>query len=155
MRCNRIAPIVIVFPLVARLLAGYTAQPNFSGTWELDPAKSQDANGQAITLTIQCSPGKIDFQRQVHEADGKDSTSKFVCATEGAECDFDENGHKAKVSLWYNGPALMILKTNGPKEDSTTQWKLELSPDGHTLNVHYEHLEPTDKAQDLVFTKKS
>jgi hypothetical protein len=49
----------------------------------------------------------------------------------------------------------MILKTDGPKEDSVTQWKLELSPDKHSLNVELTHIEPNDKSENLVFDKKS
>ena len=129
--------------------------PNFSGTWELDTAKSPQAALQGITLTIQDSSGKINFTRVAHDKDGKEITSRFSCQPGGNQCDFEEGGHKCKVSLWYNGPALMILKTEGPKEDSVTQWKLELSPDKHTLNVEFSHIEPTDKSENLVFDKKS
>jgi hypothetical protein len=55
----------------------------------------------------------------------------------------------------YNGAALVILKTDGPKEDAVTQWKLELSPDKHTLNVEYTHIDPADKTANLLFGKKS
>lgn len=66
----------------------------------------------------------------------------------------NENGHKAKVSLWYNGAALMILKTNGPKEDAMIERKLELSSDGNTLNVQFTDLDKDSKPQVLVFTKE-
>jgi hypothetical protein len=45
------------------------------------------------------------------------------------------------------------MKTNGPKEDLTAQWKMELSADKKTLTIHIEHLEPTTPDQDLVFVK--
>jgi hypothetical protein len=141
------------FPLFA--LADETAQPNFSGTWQLDTAKSQARNAEAITYTIEDASGKIDFSRVTQERDGKSVTSKFTCDTVGTQCEFDEGNHKAKVSLWYDGPALVILKTDGPKEDSVTQWRLELSPDGKTLNVTLTHIQPDDKPENLVFDKKS
>ncbi len=137
------------------LPAADTTPPNFSGTWQLDSAKSQVRDANSITYTIQDASGKINFDRVIQERDGKNVTSKFSCDTVGTQCDFDENGHKAKVSLWYDGPALVILKTDGPKEDSVTQWRLELAPDGNTLTVKLTHLEPVDKSETLVFDKKS
>lgn len=137
------------------VLADDTAQTDLSGTWQLDAAKSQARDAEAITYTIQDASGKINFNRITEERDGKSVTSKFTCDTVGTQCEFDEGNHKAKVSLWYDGPALVILKTDGPKEDSVTQWRLQLSPDGKTLNVTLTHIEPSDKPENLVFEKKS
>jgi hypothetical protein len=131
-------------------------QPNFSGTWQIDPAQSPDVRGATITLVIKEESGKIDYQRTMKQTDGKQTVLRFTCAPGGSSCDLDENGHKAKVSLWYNGPALMILKTNGPKQDATTERKLELSPDGNTLKVQFTNLDldQSSKPETLVFTKQ-
>ena len=155
MACLRLALAVLAAPLLATSAFAGSNAPDFSGTWQLDTSKSPSAEGRTITYTIQEASGKITFTRVVHERDGKEITSQFSCDTVGTQCDFDEGGHKAHVSLWYNGPALMILKTDGPKEDSVTQWKLELNPGGHGLKVNLEHIDPTDKAETLVFDKKT
>jgi hypothetical protein len=68
-------------------------------------------------------------------------------------CDYDENGHKAKVSLWYNGPELVILKTDGDKRDSTVEWHMKVSDDGKTLNINREIIEPSEEKIALVFNK--
>lgn len=151
----RLALAVLAAPLSISLAFAGNTPPNFTGTWQLDASKTPAAEGRAITYTIQQNAGKISFTRVVRERDGKEITSQFSCDTVGTQCDFDEGGHKAHVSLWYNGPALMIMKTDGPKEDSVTQWKLQLEPDGNTLKVDFEHIEPTDKSEVLVFDKKS
>ena len=80
---------------------------------------------------------------------------RFTCPVDGTQCKLDENGHQAKVSLWYDGSALVVLKTDGPKEDETTERKLELSPDGKTLTVHFTNLAGNDKPETLVFTKEA
>jgi hypothetical protein len=154
MGCFRWALAVLAAPLLTSFaFAGNT--PDFSGTWQLDAAKSPSAEGRMITYTIHEASEKITFTRVVRDRDGKEITSQFTCDTAGTQCDFDEGGHKAHVTLWFNGAALVILKTDGPKEDAVTQWKLELEPGGHSLKVDFEHIDPTDKAETLVFDKKT
>jgi len=155
MRCLHVALAVLAAPFLPLVLFSASAgPPNFSGAWQLNAAKSQAVEGQAIALTIQDSSGKINFTRVVRDKDGKEETSQFACQTGGNQCDFDESGRKAKVSLWYDGPSLQILKTDGPKEDAVTQWSLKLSPDGNTLTIELDHIDPTDKKQTMVFDKK-
>jgi hypothetical protein len=130
--------------------------PDFSGTWKLDAARSPGTNGAAITLIIKNEAGKISYERSMKQTDGKQTVIRFTCAPDGSNCDLDENGHKAKVSLWYDGPALMILKTNGRKQDATTERKLELLPDGNTLKVEFTNLDldNSSKPETFVFTKQ-
>ncbi|HZQ52218.1 MAG TPA: hypothetical protein VFB14_08480 [Bryobacteraceae bacterium] len=156
MRSLYLALAVLAAPLIpASVFAGSSSPPNFSGSWQLDAAKSPQAGGRNITLNIQDNSGKIDFTRVVRDRDGKEVKSTFTCDTVGTQCVFDEGSHKAKVSLWYDGPALVILKTDGPKEDAVTQWRLEMAPDGNSLKVQFDHIDPTDKSETFVFDKKS
>jgi hypothetical protein len=143
--------------LAAPLLIGANDHPNFSGTWKLDPAKSPGVDGATITLAIKDESGKINYERTMKQANGTPVVVRFTCSPGGSNCDLDENGHKAKVSIWYDGPALMILKTNGPKQDTTTERRLELSPDGNTLKVQFTNLDldNNSKPETLVFTKQS
>lgn len=129
--------------------------PDFSGNWRLDPAKSQDTNGATVTLSIQNESGKMKYERTVRERNGRQVVARFTCAVGSTQCGFDENGHKAQVSLWYDGSALMILKTNGPREDETTERRLELSPDAKTLTVHFTNFAGNEKPETLVFTKEA
>jgi hypothetical protein len=129
--------------------------PDFSGSWRLDPAKSQETNGAVVTLSIQNDDGKMKYERTARERDGRQMVARFDCAVGSTQCDFDENGHKAKVSLWYDGSALMILKTNGPRDDETTERRLELSSDGQTLKVLFTNFAGNNKPEKLVFTKEA
>ena len=143
--------------LAAPLLTFASDQPNFSGSWKLDPARSPGVNGASIMLNIKDEAGKISYERTLRQTDGKQTVARFNCSPGGSNCDFNENGHKAKVSLWYDGSALMILKTDGPKQDATTERKLELSADGNTLKVQFTNLDldKSDKSETLVFTKQT
>jgi hypothetical protein len=128
---------------------------DFSGNWRLDPVRSPEANGAVITVAIENESGKIHYERTVRERNGRQIVARFTCAADGSQCDFDDNGHKAKVSLWYDGSALMILKTGGEKEDETTERRLQMSPDGKTLTVQFTNLAGTNKPETLVFTKEA
>ncbi|HTU44157.1 MAG TPA: hypothetical protein VMF91_03805 [Bryobacteraceae bacterium] len=145
------APLFTIAPRVAKA-AGST---DFSGNWRLDPSKSPEENGAMVTLAIQNESGKMNYQRTVRERNGREIVARFTCPVDGSQCDLDENGHKAKVSLWYDGSALMMLKTGGPREDETTERRLQLSPDGKTLTVHFTNLAGNDKPETLVFTKEA
>lgn len=155
MRCSFLCVLSVAFLLITGApSANGDTTPNFSGTWQLDSSKSEGIQGAAITLVIKEEAGNIDFRRTLREGDGKEVVFSFVCGTAGSECDSDESGHKAKVSLWYAGSALMILKTEGPKQDATTERKLELSPEGKVLTVQFSNLAGTNKPEKLVFLKR-
>jgi hypothetical protein len=142
------------FTLASVRAYGDTAT-DFSGNWRLDPARSPEANGTVITVSIQNESGKIHYERTVRERNGRQIVARFTCAADGSQCDLDDNGHKAKVSLWYDGSALMILKTGGEKQDETTERRLQLSPDRKTLTVQFTNLAGSDKPETLVFTKEA
>ncbi|MGH9610303.1 MAG: hypothetical protein ACRD34_11590 [Bryobacteraceae bacterium] len=140
-------------PLFGSLLLAQQP-PDLSGNWQLNAAKSQaNVQDQSVTLSIQDHSPKIQFKRVVQGAGGHSVVSAFTCQIGGQQCDFDEGGHKAKVSLWYDGPALVILKTDGPKNDSVTQWQLSLSSDGKSMNVTLTHIVPNENPEKLVFSK--
>ena len=142
---------VSLFPSV--LLAD-TSQPKLNGVWQLNAAKSQlDDAGETITLDIQSTAGKLKLIRTVHGKDGKDLKSQFDCKTDGSDCELDGGSYKAKVSVWYDGNALEILKTDGPKDDAVTQWKL-MCPDASSLDVELTHIDPSGKPEKLIFDKK-
>jgi hypothetical protein len=142
------------------LLLGITwsahgAAPDLSGKWVLDASKSQGTRGESIEFTIQeDQSGKITYDRVIHENSGRESHANFSCPVNGSWCPFDENGHKAKVSLWYDGSALMMAKTGGPSKDATAERRFELSVDGKTLTVEFTNYSESGKAQKLVFNKQ-
>lgn len=156
MRCltSAVTAVAVCFTF-SLVLSADSGSPDFSGVWEVDAGKSHLADGRLVTLTIEKVENKIKWLRSVREKDGKEVTSEFVCEAGSGECELVEPGHKAKVTLWYNGPALVVLKTDGTKEDASTEWTLKLSDDKKTLTVGLEHIEPTANPETLVFSKKT
>jgi hypothetical protein len=56
----------------------------------------------------------------------------FTCATDGHDCDIKISGKKGKVSLYYNGSALIQLETKG---DLITKRKFTINGDGLKVEV--------------------
>ena len=152
---TRNTSLTVLAVLAAPLLLIASDQTNFTGSWKLDPARSPSARGATVTVNIKQQAGTITYDRSMKREDGKVEEAHFTCSI-GKECVYDENGHKAKVSFWFDGPALMILKTKGPKDDATTERKLSLSPDGKTLNIEFTNLDldKSGKPETLVFVKQ-
>lgn len=145
-----IAAVPLLMPLV---LSADTTKGDFSGTWQMDASHSHVDDGRVVSLAIQDIGDKLKVVRIVHRRDGKDVTSQFTCPADGSSCEFDEGGHKAKVSMWYDGPALMILKSDGPKDDAVVQWKVQLAPDSSTLTLGLTYIDPGNKTETVVFSK--
>ena len=79
--------------------------PDFSGKWMLEPEPEPGCERRTIEMTIQEPAGKLIYDRILRERNGKKIHTSFTCASIGTSCDLTENGHKAKVSLWYDGAA--------------------------------------------------
>ena len=153
MRCLQLGLAALAATATLPFFASADSLPDFTGAWQMDTAKSQVEDGRVVSLTIEHVSNKLKMVRTIRAKDGKEVVSQFVCATMGAECELDDAGRKAKVSVWYNGPALVVLKTEGPKEDASDEWTFKLS-DPKTLTVALEHIDPTSKDETLVFSKK-
>src|ERR1700681_2718744 len=73
------------------------------GSWRLQDDAGRDAGdvwvledrGAAIHIT---------------HTEGTHKLSDFECAPTGSECEVKDAGKSAKVSLWYNGPALVEME---------------------------------------------
>jgi hypothetical protein len=142
--------ILVALATAASLFAAGT---DFTGHWQIDEAKSKPGPERTMTVDVEQHGDTITFVRQYQDHDGKTATARFTCAVGSNSCDFDENGHKAKVSLWYNGPELVILKTDGEKQDNTVEWHMKLGDDGKTLNINREIIVPSEEKEVLVFNK--
>lgn len=147
---TRLGAVLIAVAAAATLSA---ASSDFTGHWQLDQSKSKPGPERTVSVEIEQQGNNVTFVRQYQDRDGKSATARFKCAVGSNSCDFDENGHKAKVSLWYNGPELVILKTDGDKHDNTVEWHMKLGEDGKTLNINREIIAPSEEKESLVFNK--
>jgi hypothetical protein len=127
------------------------SNPNMSGVWKLDPARSElDQTNKDLALVIE-EKGQNIHIKETRGPNPKEDVSEFTCGTMGKGCPMQDGADKATVSVYYNGPLLVVLKTHGRKGSLVEKQRLSLS--GDSLIVEIMHLEPESKAEKLVFFK--
>jgi hypothetical protein len=129
--------------------------PDLSGRWQLDSSKSKFVDEKTLDLDIEQQGNQITINRTYQDEDGKQVSAHLACTFDGKQCEFDDHGHKAKLSVWYDGSTMVLLKTDGDKRESTVEWHIKLANSGNTLNVTREIMQPVDKTEQLVFTKSN
>jgi hypothetical protein len=149
---NGLTAVVCGAFIATALLSAQT--PDMSGTWEMDASKSKVADGRTVTLLIESAANKIKLGATIRDKAGKESTAEFTCAPDGKECEFNEEGHKSKMSMWFMGDSLNVAKTDGPPGDVVNEWKLQTSSAGKVLTLTVTHIDPSGTDETLVFSKK-
>jgi hypothetical protein len=121
---------------------------DLSGVWELDRTHSGD-KVKSETLQITQSEGAIQIADTMVDADGKEQKSDIQCNTLGKECKLKGE----QVSLWYNGPMLVVMEMRRANE--VVKKQLKTSDDGQTLKLDVIHIAPAgEKDETLTFTKQ-
>lgn len=148
------ARFVLLLSAVLLLPAMSRAQtPKFTGTWQMNVPKSQVADGRIVTLVIDASATSVKVSQTSKDKAGQETSTQFTVIV-GKECEYDEGSHKSKLVAWYAGPALDVVKSEGPPGDVANQWTLQLSPDQNTLTLTLSHIDPSAKDETLVFDRK-
>jgi hypothetical protein len=127
------------------------ARPNFNGTWKFDAAKSTLKHSKVAehTWKIEAIRDKIQFA-ETSKDDGKETSRTWECSTKGQECQVDDAGTQCKVSMFYNGDALMEFRTRG---EDISRRSYKLAEDGKTLEVEITYIAPQKDTEKLVLAK--
>ncbi len=75
------------------------------GSWQ-----RQDDSGKEATVWVLEVKG---MALHISESLGDQKVSEFECIPKGAECEGTVEGKNAKVTMYYDGPALVQLETKG------------------------------------------
>jgi len=126
------------FLMAAAALAQDDDRPDLSGKWQTS------GGGDSGILKIEAKDDSLHYAEAARNVE-------FDCTTDGKECSITDGGHKAKVSLWYNGGSLVMLETKG---NDVVKRRFTLT-NGSTLEMEVIPIVPPGKAGKLVFTKQS
>ncbi|HVW85710.1 MAG TPA: hypothetical protein VHB50_13570 [Bryobacteraceae bacterium] len=124
----------------AGMMAQTSAASSLSGTWVLQ-------KDNAVKLTLQETGDKI----HVQETKGGDVTANYTCNLDGKDCSFKEEGHAAKVSLWFNGPKLVELRTRG---NEVTKRRFTVADDGKSMEVEVLPISTPGKGETLAYSRQ-
>lgn len=144
--------VIVPVSLAALSWGDSPARPDLNGSWRLEPSRCEVHSRLPDQLTWQIEQTYDAIH--VIQKSGDKNTDEFRCATDGKDCKVKEAGHKAVLSFYYNGPALIELQTEG--QDNVVKKKMQLSSDGSTLTVEVVHITPVGKEPEkLVLTKEA
>lgn len=122
-------------------------KPSFTGTWQLDAAKSKGDTKGNVIWKIDHKSGDISIEEVL---DGK-ALGNVKC-TIAKPCQFEEAGRKMSAMTYFLGDTLVQIRS---AEDNSTAIKrqLKMDTDG-TMRVELITIVPLDKTETLVFAKQ-
>lgn len=120
-------------------VAQTASAPSLSGTWVL-------AKDTSVKLVVEQTPEKV----HVKELRGDEVRTEYTCNLDGKDCSIKEEGHSAKVALWFNGPKLVELRTRGSE---VTRRRFTLASDGKSLEVELSPMSSPGKTEILAYSR--
>lgn len=145
--------IVGLFLLAVVAFGADQDKTDLSGTWKVDPSRVEPTQGASQLMLVVEDKGSAIHIRETRGPNLKEDVSDFTCGTMGKECSMVDGGEKAAVSVYYNGPALVVLKTHGRRGSSVEKKRLSMSPAGDSLIVEITPIVPKGKTERLVLSK--
>ncbi len=136
---------VIAFAIVFFSVAAFGDQTGdrarLMGAWQLDKSGT-DLKDAASVWSFE---GKGDAVH-ITASDGDRKITDLECNTIGKECEVKESGRAVKVSMWFNGPKLVELETQG---DQIVERRFQVTGQGDTLEIEVLPLSPSGKTEVL------
>jgi hypothetical protein len=110
------------------------------GTWDADGTAKRGAwafqlRGDVLHVTY---------------SEGNQIVTEFECNTKGRDCDAKVGGGKAKVSLWFNGPKLVVIETKG---DDIVKRRFGIAGQADQMEMEVIPIAPAGKAETLHFKR--
>jgi hypothetical protein len=117
----------------------YADTSKLAGSWDLDGA------GKTTWKLAATSDGvHFTYTR------GGQKVADFDCNTSGKECAVSMEGKKAKVSVYFNGPLLVMLETRG---DNVVKWRFGAVAGGQELEVETTPITGSGKPETQRFKR--
>ena len=129
----------------------------FTGSWELALDKSDLKTSKVAELKLTIDhPDKNDIHviEMAKSDNGQERRREYTCNTVGRECDVSDDSQPDKLSIYYDGPKLVVIDRIGKDSDTVVKRVYELSDDGSTLTIQSTQLvPPRPDVEKLVFGK--
>jgi len=86
----------------------------------------------------------------VTQLDGSAKVADYPCLADGKQCGVKLAGKKAEVSMWFNGPKLVLLETQGA---SVVKRRFTVLEQGDTMEMEIIPLVPAGKTETVQFKR--
>ena len=103
-----------------------SARAQLIGSWQ-----QQDASGKGISVWVVETKGNA---LRITNSQGDQKLSEIECRPSGAECEGTASGKKTKVTMYFNGPTLVQLETEG-SDVIKRQFTVKEQPDTMEIEV--------------------
>jgi hypothetical protein len=142
----------LIVPAAMPLLADVNEQrEKLFGRWEL-AAESTHAAESVWTLERKGDSVRVTY------SEGARQHLTFECAPTGRDCVATNEGKRANVSLWFDGPALVEMETKGSEvvkrvfvageNEGTLQLEtIPVVPEGKPQKAHFKRVAPVSAAK--------
>ena len=137
---------LLALGLCAAMAAG---RPELNGVWQLDSGSlTPETKLKSETLVIHQNEDSVQISENRTAKNGKESKDDIQCNTMGQQCKVKN----LEVSLWYNGPMLVLVETHN---DLVTKTRFTPSEDGKTLHLEVIHMvSGNERTEKLTFTRQ-
>jgi hypothetical protein len=112
---------------------------NLVGSWV---SENEPASGWTI--------GNNNDTFQIKENQGVSTIAEYVCKADGHDCQVKIAGKKATVSMWFNGPKLVQMETQGT---SIVKRRFTALPQGEAIEVETIPIVPSGKPETVRFRR--
>lgn len=116
---------------------------NLTGAWESHEDDSSHANWMLSVNGDMLHVTRVENSRKLAD---------FQCNTVGRECEIKESGKPMKVSIWFNGPKLVMMETRG---NDVVKRRFQAVKDGNEIEVEIIPIVPQGKTELLHLYRAS
>lgn len=114
------------------------------GSWELEGVAE---SGQSVTWTFSTAQNSI----RVTQLEGNNKLADFACGADGNPCEIRTAGKKATVSMWFNGPRLVVLETKG---SDVVKRRFKILPQGDVMEMEVIPIVPDGRTETFQFKRR-
>lgn len=113
--------------------------PSYSGTWQAADKSSE--------LVVEQTGDSV----HVREQRGPKLLCEYTCNSSGKDCSFKQDGKKATVSVYFNGPKMVEVRTHG---DVVIKRRFGLTNEGKNMEVELMPIVPPGKSETVLYAKQ-
>jgi hypothetical protein len=106
----------------------------------------ESGNSSASTWTFSGNGDSF----HVTQLDGTAKIADYPCQADGKQCTVKLAGKKAEVSMWFNGPKLVLLETQGP---IVVKRRFAVLEQGDTMEMELIPIVPGGKTETIQFKR--